>query len=111
AVITQGANPGLVSSLLKQALLNIAADNEVEVEKPACYEEWAALANKLDIKVIHIAERDTQVSKMRKRSGEFVNTWSVDGFISEGLQPAELGWGSHERHFPQDAGRHGYGCD
>jgi homospermidine synthase len=38
--------------------------------------------------------------------GEFVNTWSVDGFISEGLQPAELGWGSHERHVPADGGRH-----
>jgi homospermidine synthase len=30
--------------------------------------------------------------------------------ISEGLQPAELGWGSHERHFPADAMRHKSGC-
>ena len=30
----------------------------------------------------------------------FWNTWSVDGFISEGLQPAELGWGTHERWMP-----------
>ena len=36
-----------------------------------------------------------------KRPGEFVNTWSIDGFVSEGCQPAELGWGTHERHFPQ----------
>ena len=35
-----------------------------------------------------------------KRPGEFVNTWSIDGFVSEGCQPAELGWGTHERHFP-----------
>jgi homospermidine synthase len=27
----------------------------------------------------------------------FVNTWSVEGFVSEGLQPAELGWGTHEK--------------
>jgi homospermidine synthase len=60
--------------------------------------------------VIHIAERDTQVGDRRKRRGEFVNTWSVDGFISEGCQPAELGWGTHERHFPPDGGRHEYGC-
>jgi homospermidine synthase len=34
---------------------------------------------------------------------EFWNTWSVEGFISEGLQPAELGWGSHEKWMPDNA--------
>lgn len=111
AIVTCGANPGLASIFVKQALLNMAADNEIKVEKPACYEDWAALANKLNIKVIHIAERDTQISDRRKEPEEFVNTWSVDGFVGEGLQPSELGWGSHERHFPKDAGRHGFGSD
>jgi homospermidine synthase len=111
AVLTQGANPGLVSALLKQALLNMAADTQVECEKPASYEEWAALARQLGVKVIHIAERDTQISAQRKRRDEFVNTWSVEGFLDEGLQPAELGWGSHEKHWPQDAARHGFGSD
>ncbi len=63
------------------------------------------------MKAIHIAERDTQVGNRPKRPGEFVNTWSVDGFTGEGCQPAELGWGTHERHFPADGRRHGYGCD
>ena len=40
----------------------------------------------------------------RRRLNEFVNTWSVDGFVSEGAQPAELGWGTHEKHFPADGG-------
>jgi homospermidine synthase len=111
AVLTQGANPGLVSALTKRALLNIAADTHLQVERPASHDEWAELARRLDIKVIHIAERDTQVSPQRKRRDEFVNTWSVEGFIDEGLQPAELGWGSHERHWPRDAGRHGFGCE
>jgi len=111
AVVTSGANPGLASIFVKQALLNIAADNEIEMEKPACYEDWAALAQKLSIKAIHIAERDTQISDRRKERDEFVNTWSVDGFVGEGLQPAELGWGSHEKHFPKDGARHGFGCD
>ena len=111
AVLTQGANPGLVSALLKQALLNMAAETQLDVDKPTAYEEWAALAKRLDVKAIHIAERDTQVSGQRKQRGEFVNTWSVEGFLDEGLQPAELGWGSHERHFPPDAGRHGFGSD
>ncbi len=43
---------------------------------------------------------------MPKAPNEFVNTWSVDGFVSEGAQPAELGWGTHEKHFPADGGRH-----
>jgi homospermidine synthase len=112
AVITQGANPGLVSSFVKQALLNMAADTLTEVpEPPRSYEDWAALARSLDVKVIHIAERDTQISRKRKERGEFVNTWSVDAFVDEGLQPAELGWGSHERHWPADARRHGFGSD
>jgi len=34
-----------------------------------------------------------------------VNTWSVDGFVSEGAQPAELGMGnSRETFFPADGG-------
>jgi homospermidine synthase len=100
AVITHGANPGMVSHFVKQALLNIAADTGLDAGNPKTREEWAALSHKLGIKVIHIAERDTQVSSVPKKPGEFVNTWSVDGFISEGCQPAELGWGTHEKALP-----------
>src|SRR6185436_16473786 len=32
-----------------------------------------------------------------------------DGFVSEGRQPAELGWGTHEKHFPPDGQRHDFG--
>ena len=106
AVLTHGANPGLVSHLVKRALLNIAADTGVTATAPASREQWAQLARTLGIKVIHVAERDTQVSNVPKGLNEFVNTWSVDGFVSEGAQPAELGWGTHERHFPADGGRH-----
>jgi homospermidine synthase len=106
AVITHGANPGLVSHFVKQALLNVARDTGVEMDPPASREEWAALAARLDVRAIHIAERDTQVANIAKAVGEFVNTWSIDGFISEGLQPAELGWGSHERELPADGEGH-----
>ena len=112
AVLTHGANPGLVSHLFKQALLNIAKDTGVETSVPAARAGWAKLAQTLGIKVVHIAERDTQVANLPKATNEFVNTWSVDGFVSEGAQPAELGWGTHEKHFPADGGRHkaGSGC-
>ena len=57
----------------------------------------------LGVKGIHIAERDTQRAVTPKPIDVFWNTWSVDGFISEGLQPAELGWGTHERWMPANA--------
>ena len=110
ALLTHGANPGLVSHFVKQALLNIARDTGVETDMPAGRDEWAALAERLGVKVIHIAERDTQSADQAKAPGEFVNTWSIDGFAGEGRQPAELGWGTHERTFPADARRHEFGC-
>ena len=110
-VLAHGANPGLVSHFLKQALLDIARDTGQAVDVPTSQPEWARLAHALGLKVIHIAERDTQVAAAPQQMGEFVNTWSIDGFASEAQQPAELGWGTHERLFPADARRHGYGHD
>ena len=111
AVLTQGANPGLASAFVKQALLNLAADAGLPPARSADQMDWAQLAQRLGVRVIHIAERDTQLTPRRKAKDEFVNTWSVDGFMAEGRQPAELGWGTHERHWPADAARHGYGSD
>ncbi len=109
AVIAHGANPGLVSHFVKEALLNIATDTGLDVKIPETREEWARLSQQLDIKVINIAERDTQVSSVPNRIGEFVNTWSIDGFHSEGCQPSEMGWGTHEKRMPEDGRRHSFG--
>jgi len=109
AVITHGANPGLVSHFVKQALLDVARTADPATRAPADRVGWAQLAERLGVKVIHIAERDTQVAGIPKEPGEFVNTWSIEGFFSEGSQPAELGWGTHERHFPADGRRHDFG--
>jgi homospermidine synthase len=109
AVVTHGANPGLVSHFVKQALLDLGADAGLGAAVPATRAEWAERACRLGVKAIHIAERDTQVATIPKEQGEFVNTWSIDGFVSEGSQPAELGWGTHERHFPKDGRSHEFG--
>lgn len=109
AVLTHGANPGLVSHFVKAALLNVARDTGVDADVPATREGWAALSRALGVKVIHIAERDTQLADYPKQPGEFVNTWSIDGFAGEGCQPAELGWGTHEKVLPADARRHEFG--
>jgi homospermidine synthase len=111
AVLTHGANPGLVSHFVKAALLNVARDTGVETDVPATRAGWAALSRALGVKVIHIAERDTQLASFPKQPGEFVNTWSIDGFVGEGCQPAELGWGTHEKALPPDGRRHDFGCD
>ncbi len=111
ALLNHGANPGLISHLVKQALLNIARDGGIYRSKPGSRREWALLAEQAGVKVIHIAERDSQVARESKKQDEFANTWSIDGLFVEGSQPAELGWGTHERHFPSDGDRHGFGSD
>ena len=114
SITAHGANPGLVSHFVKQALLDIARDTGAPIAAPPpCADRaaWAAIAERLGVKVIHIAERDTQLGDRPKKPGEFVNTWSVDGFVGEGCQPAELGWGTHEKALPPDGRRHESGCD
>ncbi len=110
AVSTCGANPGMVSWFVKQALVNIARDLGHDEPEPTTREGWASLSHRLGVKGVHIAERDTQVAKSAKPRDVFVNTWSVEGFLSEGMQPAELGWGTHEKWMPANAGTHKAGC-
>jgi homospermidine synthase len=111
AVIAHGANPGIVSHFVKEALLHLARDTGVDATPPTSRAGWAKLSQRLGVKVVHIAERDTQIPTLPKEPGEFVNTWSIDGFVSEGCQPAELGWGTHEKGLPADGHRHAFGCD
>jgi homospermidine synthase len=106
AVVDHGANPGLVSHFVKRALLNLDRILRGKSTRPTSREEWAALARELKIVVIQIAERDTQVSDHAKRHGEFVNTWSIDGFVDELMQPAELSIGVHEEDLPRRARQH-----
>ncbi len=111
AIPAYGANPGLISLFVKQALLNIAKDTGHDDTPPKDKKGWATLARDLGIKVIHVAERDTQTALAPKKIGEFINTWSIDGFYSEGCQPSEIGWGTHEKEMPVDGKRHSFGCD
>lgn len=121
AVIDHGANPGLVSHFTKRALLDIATTmlknglpaatgiNRSSFEKLIADADghtegaFARLSQATGTRVIHISERDTQVSSRPKAVDEFVNTWSIEGFYEEGTAPAELGWGTHERRLPKHA--------
>ncbi len=112
AIVEHGANPGLVSHLTKKSLFDIATraikdgKSASGVSEALVVENFPVLAQKLGVKVIHIAERDTQVSDKPKLLNEFVNTWSVEGFYEEGIAPAELGWGTHEKTLPVNAYQH-----
>ena len=108
AVSCCGANPGMVSWFVKQALVDIAGDTGLAgfaEPGPGDREGWARLARDLGVRGNHIAERDTQRARAPKERGTFVNTWSVEGFLSEGMQPAELGWGTHEDWMPENGRR------
>jgi homospermidine synthase len=111
AVSCCGANPGMVSWMVKKALLDIAGDLNIDFVEPRTREEWARLMQRAGVKGIHIAERDTQRARDPKPRGKFVNTWSVEGFIAEGMQPSELGWGTHEKALPPGGYHHDFGCD
>ncbi|CAG0954368.1 homospermidine synthase [Methanosarcinales archaeon] len=110
AVIDHGANPGLISHFVKEALLDIAAriifdkkasvQDEEEIAQLAKDRNFPRLAKKLGIKVIHCSERDTQIANRPKEVNEFVGTWSIEGLREEGTAPAEIGWGTHEKKLP-----------
>ncbi len=117
AVVEHGANPGLVSHWTKRALADLATTILTEVaeldparrgrlEAALADEAWNRIAMETGTKVIHISERDTQVASLPKEVGEFVNTWSIEGFFEEGVAPAEMGWGTHERRLPALAFEH-----
>ena len=118
AVVDHGANPGLVSHFTKIALEDIAKkiisdkpkDKRVKILKEALdNKNYPELAKTTGVKVIHISERDTQITDKPKDVDEFVNTWSIEGFFEEGIAPAEMGWGTHEKNIPEGACFHKQG--
>jgi len=112
AIVGHGANPGFVSILVKEGLLQMQEKFRASREVPQTRQAWAELAQQLGLRVIQVSERDSQSTSKPRQHGEFVNTWSVDGYVAEALQPAELGWGTHEESGPlaSQVGRHAGGC-
>ena len=105
AVVGHGANPGWVSHAMKIGLQDWVVyllkknSGDSDLKKAAAYlekGEYNKAAQKLNIQVIHISERDTQITKEPKKVGDFLCTWSPTGLIEEGALPAEMGWGTHE---------------
>lgn len=100
AVIAHGANPGLVSHFLKQALWEIASRRSSSMPAAPAREWWARLARELGVRVIQVAERDSHLSSIPRCVNEFTNTWSAQGLAGELCHPSELGWGAYETRIP-----------
>lgn len=119
AIVDHGANPGLISHFTKKGLEDIAKkfihDKAVpkkerkDVEDLLRQRDFARLSMKLGVKAIHCSERDTQITHRPKEVDEFVGTWSIEGLREEGVSPAEMGWGTHERILPPFANVATYG--
>src|SRR5262249_35998232 len=54
AVSCCGANPGMVSWMVKQALLDIAGELKLDFAEPQTRDEWARLMQRAGVKGIHI---------------------------------------------------------
>ncbi len=107
ALLTHGANPGLVSHWTKeglkdigQMLLNTSSDKQLknDIEKALTNNNSAQLAYHTGTKIVQIAERDMQRIDKPKKVDEFVNTWSIYAMYNESTMPVEFSWGSHESH-------------
>ncbi|HBM15996.1 MAG TPA: homospermidine synthase [Lentisphaeria bacterium] len=117
-IVEHGANPGLVSHFTKMALKDIA--EKIITEKPdderskilpdlISKGDYPNIAKLSGTKVIHISERDMQITNKPKETNEFVNTWSIEGLYEEGIAPAEMGWGTHEMELPNNVFLHNEG--
>lgn len=113
-VVDHGANPGLISHFTKQGIVDIAekllkdsatgqkSKKTIEdlLSQGHSDEKYGRLAMEAGVKVIHVSERDAQITNRPKEIDEFVGTWSIEGLREEGMSPAEMGWGTHEKKLP-----------
>jgi homospermidine synthase len=77
----------MASHLAKQALTELAttmltdgpARDPIALESALADRTYNRVAMLTGTKVIHVSERNTQVSALPKQPDELVNTWSIDG--------------------------------
>jgi homospermidine synthase len=112
SVIEFGMNPGLISVFVKQGIIDMAKmvlkyqtkHKKVNPLLSKYYKkrDHKHLAEILKIRTIHCSEIDTQIPK-RMPKEKFINTWSCVGLITEGVEPAEIQIGTHEKTLPFDS--------
>ena len=112
AISCCGANPGMVSWFVKQALGGRGHSDRGHVQGADQPQGLGQVDEKNRGSKGSISRSATRNARRTpKPIGAFWNTWSVEGFLSEGFQPAELGWGTHETWKPNNAKSHKKGCN
>jgi homospermidine synthase len=101
ALMSHGANPGMVNHFVKHAMMVMARDEfGGDVATPTSQEEWAQLAKRLEIQLIQISERDTQVSSIERKFSEFCCTWCPSAMMDESSESSQVPLGTHEPAVP-----------
>ncbi len=98
-IISLGCNPGNVNIWTMYALEKINQKTQ-NFE----YDSYADLANKLGLRVVHVSERDSQITNNPKKRNEYVNTWSSNAisWYDEAFSFLEISWGTHEKTTPSN---------
>ena len=109
ALVTHGANPGLISHFVKQALLDIAGrrPRRQQADHPGGLGEADAAIRRQGDPRRRARPPGRQPAEAAGRVRQHL---VVPGFVGEGSQPAELGWGttrsgSAQRHASTRSGR------
>lgn len=96
SIISMGCNPGCVSIWVKIGIIELwkRKKNNDDYQNKT----FAQMAHELGIQTIHISERDTQISNIKKKQNEYCNTWSkyAESYYEELLGCVEASWGTHE---------------
>lgn len=108
-IVIHGMNPGLITHFVKLGLDKIAKqviklakkykiiNKSINALKLAYKKSnYAYIAYILGLETIHCSERDTQITSVKRKKGEFINTWGAYSFYSEGVDPIQIGLGTHE---------------
>jgi homospermidine synthase len=94
-IVGLGCNPGNVNIWTMYALEKIN-------NRKFPFISYADLAQKLGLEVIHISEKDSQITKTARPNHMYMNTWAMDGkpWYGEAFTDMEISWGTHEKHLP-----------
>lgn len=87
-VVEAGMNPGLISHFTKVGIEKLY---QLLGHKSSSKISYSQMAQTLKIKSVLCTEIDTQEPIVPRQNGEFVNTWSVKGFLSEGDEVVQIG--------------------
>ena len=99
-VLQHGNNPGLVSHFVKAGLEYIVKKqfkNNIEYNKLIEENKFNKLAQKLDLKSIHVNDNDYQEVNEKFDESKLYSTWSVDSFFFEMLSESTVNIGTNEK--------------